>query len=79
MSVKPYLNKEGHADKALAMLDAALKDETTVFRNRILSNEKKLEAADYCANLLEEEKDLEAIRAFAYKPGLILKKYCKIF
>lgn len=27
----------------------------------------------------ENERDLEAIRAFAYELGLIFKKYCKIF
>jgi len=52
-SIKPNPNKEGHADKALAMLESALKQETTVFRNRKASTEEILEAAEYCANLLE--------------------------
>jgi hypothetical protein len=99
--IKPNPNKEGHVDKALEMLDKALRDETTVFRNRRTSSDEILEAAEYCANLLEaaemvpmyepptakiqtwrdmpeQDRDLEAIRAFAYELGLTLKKYCKI-
>lgn len=83
------------------MLEKALKDETTVFRNRRTSTDDILEAAEYCANLPEaaemvpmfepprakiqtwrvmpeQERDAEAIRAFAYELGLTLKKYCKI-
>jgi hypothetical protein len=33
------------------MLEAALKDETAVFRNRRTSSDDLLEAAEYCANL----------------------------
>jgi hypothetical protein len=100
-SVKPNPNKEGHADKALAMLEKALKQETTVFRNRSASSDEILEAAEYCANLLEaaemvpmydpptariqtwrampeNERDIDAIRTFAYELGLTLKKYCRI-
>jgi hypothetical protein len=51
--IKPNPNKEGHADKALAMLEKALKDETTVFGNKRTSSDDLLEAAEYCANLLE--------------------------
>jgi hypothetical protein len=40
-------------EKALALLEKALKDETAVFRNRRTSTDDLLEAAEYCANLLE--------------------------
>ena len=52
-SIKPNPNKEGHADKALAMLEKALKDETTVLPNKRPSSDDLLEAVEYCANLLE--------------------------
>ena len=52
-SIKANPNKEGHAEKALVLLEKALKDETTVFRNRRTSTDDLLEAAEYCANLLE--------------------------
>jgi tetratricopeptide (TPR) repeat protein len=100
-NIKPNPNKEGHVDKALEMLEKALKNEPTGFRNRRTSSDEILEAAEYCANLLEaaemvpmyepptakikawrsmpeNERDIEAIRTFAYELGLTLKKYCKI-
>jgi len=101
-SIKPNPNKEGHVNKALKELEAVLTDETEVFRSRRSSTDDILEAAEYCANLLEgcemvpmyepptakiqtwraqppAERDEQAIRQFAYKLALTLKKYCQIF
>ena len=101
-SIKPNPNKEGFAYEALNLLENAMKQETKVFRNKKTSTDEILEAAEYCANLLEacemvpmydpptakirawrsqkeEERDEDAIRAFAYDLGLTLKKYCKIY
>jgi hypothetical protein len=100
-SIKPNPNKEGHAYQVLRMIEEALKDETKLFRNKKNSTDNILEAAEYCANLLEaseavpmyepptakiqtwrkqkeEDRDLEAIRQFAYDLAQILKAYCKI-
>ena len=52
-SIKVNPNKEGHVNRALAMLKDVLTDETAVFRNRRSSTDEILEAAEYCANLLE--------------------------
>jgi len=100
-SIKPNPNKEGHAYRALEFLENALKDDTRLFRNRRKSSSEILEAAEYCANLLEgsemvpmyepptakimawrqqdeEDRDVDAIRAFAYELAQTLKKYCRI-
>jgi hypothetical protein len=101
-SIKANPNKEGYAYTAIKMLEDALRQETKVFRNRKSSTDDILEAAEYCANLLEagelvpmsdlptakiktwreipeKERDVEAIRTFAYELGLTLKKACKIY
>lgn len=101
-SIKPNPNKEGYAYKALNLIEDAMKEETEVFRNKKKSTDEILEAAEFCANLLEacemvpmydpptakirawrnqkeEDRDEEAIRAFAYDLGLTLKKYCQIY
>lgn len=101
-SIKTNANKEGYANKAIKMLEDALKQETKVFRNKKSSTDDLLEAAEYCANLLEagelvpmndmptkkiqswrampeSERDVEAIRSFAYELGLTLKKACNIY
>ncbi len=101
-SIKPNPSREGGVTKALAELEAALKDEPSVFGHRRASTDKILEAAEYCANFLEaaemvpmyepptakikfwreqpeEQRDREAIRAFAYELGLTLKRQCRIF
>lgn len=100
--IKPNPNKEGHAYKALKLLEDALKDDTRVFRHGRKPSDEIMEAAEYCANLLEgsemvpmyepptakirawreqdeEDRDLEAIREFAYELGLELKRYCRIY
>lgn len=100
--IRPNPNREGQANRALAALEAALKEDTSVFGNRKAPMDALLEAAEYAANLLEAaemipmyepptakikfwreqpeaQRDRDAIRAFAYELGLMLKKYCKIF
>jgi hypothetical protein len=101
-SIKPSPNREGGVTKALAELDAALKEQPRGFGRPRASTDKILEAAEYCANFLEssemvpmyepptakikfwreqpeEQRDRDAIRAFAYELGLTLKKHCQIF
>lgn len=51
--VKPVPNREGHAEKALKMIEAALKDDPSVFSHSRVSTDKILDAAEYAANLLE--------------------------
>ena len=100
-SIKPNPNKENAAYTALKMLEKALTDDTTLFRAKRTSTNAILEAAEFCANLLEAsemvpmydpptatigawhemdetDRDVDAIRAFAYELGLTLKKHCKI-
>jgi hypothetical protein len=52
-SVKPSPNREGHANRALQMIEAALKDDPSVFSHSKTSTNKILDAAEYAANLLE--------------------------
>jgi hypothetical protein len=101
-SLRPNPNREGGVTRALAELEAALKDEPSVFGYKKTSTDKILEAAEYCANFLEsaemvpmyepptarikfwreqpeEQRDRNAIRAFAYELGLTLKRQCRIF
>jgi len=52
-SIKPDPNKEGHVYKAIEKMESVLKQDTTLFRNRKSSTDNILEAAEYCANLLE--------------------------
>jgi hypothetical protein len=51
--IKENPNKEGHGFRAIKMVEDALKQETKTFRNKPASTEEILEAAEYCANLLE--------------------------
>ncbi len=101
-AIKPNPNKEGHAYKALQELENSMRQDTALFKNKRKSSDEILEAAEYCANLLEgaemapmyepptarinewrkqpeEERDVEAIRAFAYELAQTLKEYCQIF
>ena len=100
-SVKPNPNKEGHAEKAIRMIEDALRQDTRVFSNKRPSTDSVLEAAEYGANLLEccemvpmfepltmkittwreqetENRDNEAIFAFAYDIARTLKNKCHI-
>jgi hypothetical protein len=52
-SVKPSPNREGRANKALQMIELALKDDTSVFTHSKTPTDKILDAAEYAANLLE--------------------------
>lgn len=95
-------NKEGYVNRALAMLEDAMKDEVKLFRGRRSSTDDILEACEWCANLLEgsemvpmidapsvkirawqaqpeKERDLEAIRRFAFDLAKTIKEYCQIF
>jgi len=99
--IHPNPNKEGHVYRALKLVEEALAEESTVFLHRRKSTDDLLEAAEYCANLLEgsemvpmvdaptvrilawrqqpeEERDVEAIRAFTWDLGQTLKKWCQI-
>lgn len=101
-SVKTNPNKEGYANRGIKMIEDVLKQETKVFQNKKTSTDDILEAAEYCANLLEagemvpmynsptakiqawralaeKDRDVDAIRSFAYELGLTLKKYCNIY
>lgn len=51
--IVPNPNKEGYAYRAIKMIEEAMKQETKVFRNKRNSSDNLLEAAEYCANLLE--------------------------
>jgi hypothetical protein len=51
--VRPAPNREGHAEKALKMIEASLKDDPSVFSHSRVSTDKILDAAEYAANLLE--------------------------
>ena len=51
--VLPNANKEGHAQKAIEMVKDALQDNREVFIGKTKPIEEILEAAEYCANLLE--------------------------
>ncbi len=56
--VKEHPNKEGHAQQAVRQVEEALKEETTAFRHRKASTDRILEAAEFCANLLESAQML---------------------
>lgn len=51
--VMPVPDREGHAQKALAMLQAALKEDPNVFAHSATPTDRILDAAEYAANLLE--------------------------
>ena len=100
--IKPIPNREGHADRALQAIEAALKDNPSAFNYSKTPTDRVLDAAEAAANLLEaaemvpmyvpptaqirfwreqtpEKRDRDAIRAFAYDLGLMLKKYCLLY
>lgn len=52
-AVKPNPNKEGHAQKAIGLIRAALEEKTEIFVAERKPVEDILEACEYCANLLE--------------------------
>jgi len=51
--IKPNPNKEGNVAVALDLVENALKDDTTLFLNKKKTSDDVLEAAEFCANLLE--------------------------
>jgi len=51
--VKPVPDREGHAERALKAIEAALKDEQGAFSHSKTPTDKILDAAEYAANLLE--------------------------
>jgi hypothetical protein len=51
--VKPSPNREGRANQALQMIEAALKNDPSVFNHAETPTDKILDAAEYAANLLE--------------------------
>jgi len=51
--VRPNPNKEGHVYQALKLVEEALNDDRRVFQHQKKSTDELLEAAEYCAILLE--------------------------
>lgn len=51
--VYPNANKEGYAERGISMVKEALAEKTKVFRAGRKSIDEVLEAAEFCANLLE--------------------------
>ena len=51
--VYPNANKEGYAQRGISMVKEALEEKTKVFRAGRKSIDEVLEAAEFCANLLE--------------------------
>ena len=51
--IKPVPNREGHADRALKDIEAALKDDPSTFSHTQNSTDKILDAAEEAVNLLE--------------------------
>jgi hypothetical protein len=51
--VRPNPNKEGYVNIALKMVNEALDENAEVFKAKPRSADKLLEAAEFCANLLE--------------------------
>ena len=51
--LKPVPNREGHAERALKAIEAALKDDPSTFSHSKTSTDKILDAAERAANLLE--------------------------
>lgn len=52
-AVRPNPNREGHAAAAIRKVREALSDKTEIFRHESSPVENILEAAEFCANLLE--------------------------
>ncbi|HWB87480.1 MAG TPA: hypothetical protein VG675_25280 [Bryobacteraceae bacterium] len=51
--IKPVPNREGHAERALKAIEAALKDDPSTFAHSQVPTDQILDAAEYAANLLE--------------------------
>ncbi|MBQ6287588.1 MAG: cellulase family glycosylhydrolase [Bacteroidales bacterium] len=51
--VAEYPNKEGYVDRAIKLAEDAFKEEKEVFKSTKASTDDLLEAAEYCANILE--------------------------
>jgi hypothetical protein len=51
--LKPVPNREGHAERVLEAIQAALKDDTSAFRHTKTPTNAMLDAAEQAANLLE--------------------------
>ncbi len=51
--IKPVPNREGHAERALKAIEAALKDDASSFGHQKTPTDKILDATEYAANLLE--------------------------
>jgi hypothetical protein len=51
--IKPVPNREGHANRAIQAIEAALRDDPSVFSHSKTSTDKLLDAAEYAVNLLE--------------------------
>ncbi|MDE5740066.1 MAG: glycoside hydrolase family 5 protein [Bacteroidaceae bacterium] len=54
--IKERPNKEGYAQWAVRQVEEALKEETAMFNHRRASTDRILEAAEFCANLLESSQ-----------------------
>lgn len=70
--VRPNPNKENHARRALRMVEEALTDESSLFRHQRKPSDQLLEAAEYCANLLEGSEmvpmiDAPTVRILAWR------------
>lgn len=61
--VRPNPNKEGHAYRALKLVDEALTEERALFKHQRKPSDDLLEAAEYCANLLEGSEMVAMIDA----------------
>jgi hypothetical protein len=101
ISTMPILWSGNMVDVALKLVEEALADDNRPFLHKRRSTDDLLEAAEYCANLLEgsemvpmidppsarilawrgqpeEERDGEAIRAFAYELAQVLKRCTQV-
>jgi len=100
--IKPAPDREAHAQEAVTLIDAALRDNRSTFSYSSTPTDKILDAAEQAANLLEsaemvpmdvpptaqirfwrqqpeDQRDRDAIRAFAYKLGEELKKQVLLY
>ena len=55
-TVRENPNKENHVNNAIRQMEEALKENTETFRYRQASSDRILEAAEFCANLLESSQ-----------------------
>lgn len=71
-SVPEYPNKEGYVDHAISLVEQAFKEEKEVFKSTKASTDDILEAAEWCANLLESAQlvpmhDMPSARIAAWR------------